>query len=334
LAEETSGWILYFPSDDDERQSEDETLWRTNLLINGNDGGLAHFGRRPLTMEVKSWGRYEALLCEAGGQSAEQCAARTYRYITAVGLNGYPRARGDNHPFVNVIPTNICEFLETRQPPQSDDDLLEDIADVRAVASTHASTCAVHGDGRVTCWGDQRGWGSGSGNCEFASPRLLDEVSDVVAIRAEERSFIARRADGQIYLWGEVPETWSSQADGRFQCDRELQPPTLAALNEPAEEIAAATCTHCLRDRNDRVFCRGLVDGVYEGPGWKNHPALVDIAELSKASQDVHHLCARHHDDSLRCWGRALSASAYERGSRLNPYRLREPQHISRFVAP
>jgi hypothetical protein len=78
------------------------------------------------------------------------------------------------------------------------------VSAVVQVVLSQNSTCALHPDGSVSCWGENGDYyevGIGSGTNYFATPQLLS-LTNVQQLAAADNTFCARKSDGTVWCWG------------------------------------------------------------------------------------------------------------------------------------
>lgn len=166
------------------------------------------------------------------------------------------------------------------------------VTSVRAIAVAATSTCAVHVDGTVRCWGGTRTWDGADCELNDPRPRLIDGLAGVVAISATETGFAALTRDREVLTWG---RDWRGQVPDA---------PQRRTLSQDALQIASARETHCLRYADGDVACWGQHRGLPGGPSddLSDVDLLSDVVELSD-SDTADHVCALRTDESVWCWG-------------------------------
>jgi alpha-tubulin suppressor-like RCC1 family protein len=81
---------------------------------------------------------------------------------------------------------------------------LRAISDVAGVATGDAFTCAVHGSGKVSCWGYGLAGELGHGKLEIRPrPALVVGIDDAVEVAAGKDFACARRNSGKVVCWGD-----------------------------------------------------------------------------------------------------------------------------------
>ena len=166
--------------------------------------------------------------------------------------------------------------------------------------------CALHGDGRVSCWGDVLQGQIGDGTTNSATwPRRIDSLSDVVAISAGSHTNCAIHAGGSVSCWGwraGVPQTI---------------PRRVSRLNRVVS-IAVGWHQSCAVRDDGRVFCwpHDHVDKPQGVPGLSGAVA-VSVGDRSA--------CVVHGDGGVSCWGENNAAGQLGDGTttaRPTPERL------------
>jgi alpha-tubulin suppressor-like RCC1 family protein len=124
------------------------------------------------------------------------------------------------------------------------------------VALAYGHACAVHGAGRVSCWGDN-GYGQlGDGTTvSRATPALVPGLSDVTAVAVDDARSCALRADGTVLCWGGVYGQGSTAAP-LFQ----VEGATALAIGWSHACVVADGSLWCVGDNS-----RGQ---LAQNPGW------------------------------------------------------------------
>ncbi|MCA9661556.1 MAG: hypothetical protein KC486_24665, partial [Myxococcales bacterium] len=193
------------------------------------------------------------------------------------------------------------------------------LSDVVDVSVRLGGSCALHGDGRVSCW---RSGGE-------AAP--VKGVSGAVEVDCGQSRTCARLDDGGVVCWDGWSgrprrlrakdvvdiavdwDVWILQANGRVRecfdrrCSRYAEGRVVDAV-----EIGTADSHVCVRRADGRVACwsydRYLDVPIH--PGWEREergdvaldvPGVDDARALAVGS---YHICVDEADDGPRCWGR------------------------------
>ncbi len=162
------------------------------------------------------------------------------------------------------------------------------LADVVAISAGEHHSCAVHGDGDVSCWG----WVYGS------SPFRIGGVKAVSVASGGTRSCLATH-DGHIFCWDLGATTV-------------LQMEQVGDIDD-AVDVSVGDGTACALHRDGSVSCWGDNGVGQVGDGTtapRSEPVRLDglahavDVSVSSGSPDVGpHACAMHQDGSISCWG-------------------------------
>ena len=166
------------------------------------------------------------------------------------------------------------------------------VTDVRDLAMSEYSTCAVKRSGRVTCWGNTQTWDRGL--CTPAPEEPIEGVDRAVAIAADKSSFAALRDDGVVMTWGAV---WVTEST------RSLRAPYTLEFSKPARQLGSASNTLCALLEDQTVECVGRWASASGSAQPRPIPGLRDVVELSHGGEPSDHLCALTDEDEVWCWG-------------------------------
>jgi alpha-tubulin suppressor-like RCC1 family protein len=172
-----------------------------------------------------------------------------------------------------------------------------------AVGGRHS--CALLGNGAVTCWGSNGNGqlGDGTTSERFEATEVAALPGPVIAISAGWAHTCAVLAEGVVYCWG----LNSFSQIGNLASHDQLTPAAVLSLDEPISAVAAGGNHTCALTEAGTAKCWGsgyagqLGDGSYS---WSS-PAPVDVLGLSGAltlTAGTAHSCAVTVD-GVRCWG-------------------------------
>jgi len=169
-----------------------------------------------------------------------------------------------------------------------------------AVGAGHA--CAVAGDGRVRCWGNNANGQLGDGTTDNAlRPVLVSGLTRVLDIALGSDHSCARLVDRTVRCWG---ANYLGQLGDGTKTDR----------NTPVEVVGLTGVTriflggnHTCAHVGDALKCWGAnMDGQLGDGTTKDRWTPVDVVGLPKivgGSAGLSHTCAVTDDGTLQCWG-------------------------------
>ena len=173
--------------------------------------------------------------------------------------------------------------------------------------STHTSSCALRGDGTISCWGanDLGQLGDGT-TTDRAKPVRVAGITDAAEIRLEWGRACARLRDGAVKCWGDndrgllVPN--AAQAV--------LKTAVLVKGVANAAHIAVGAEHACAVLRDGTLRCWGDADDMPNGwePAVKSapQPALIpDVARVVGIVARASETCVWRDDGRVQCWHKA-----------------------------
>ena len=187
------------------------------------------------------------------------------------------------------------------------------IGDARDVQAGGGHTCAVHGDGGLTCWGydnyGQLGHAPSAGNIE-RTPTLVTLRAAATRITTGDSHTCALLADGTVDCWG---------ADGAGQLGRgaaisigvNATPVTVTGVSGVVD-VAAGYAHTCAALSGGSVTCWGydsngqLGRGAPASGGFSTTAASVVLPAGKNATAvcaGYLHSCALLTDGTVTCWG-------------------------------
>ncbi len=188
------------------------------------------------------------------------------------------------------------------------------VASLSAVAmlvAGNSHTCAVHGGGKVSCWGDRFGGqtGNGDNNGYAVVPEAAGTITDALRVAAGTYTSLAVRKG--LTLWGWGNNNGGQMLNGTLQSQKS---PVQVAPVLDVKRVCAGDHHACAMHSDGAVECWGRnTDGqvghgtaVYDSPPLPagvvtGLPAVTDIA------CGDNHTCAWNATGKAWCWGKNSS---------------------------
>ena len=176
---------------------EDGTIscWGRNWagqLGNGQSTGDLYDHIADSSVPVKVAGIADAAAITASGGSGW-----TYGHSCALHEDGTISCWGNN--WVGQLGNGQSGRNELSSVPVG----VADIADATAITTGDEHSCALHEDGTISCWGNNRAGQLGDGTEDDSSvPVRVSGITDATAITASGAHSCALRQDGTISCWG------------------------------------------------------------------------------------------------------------------------------------
>jgi alpha-tubulin suppressor-like RCC1 family protein len=176
----------------------------------------------------------------------------------------------------------------------------------KSVVTTHAGTCALVGDGSVSCWGMAPiAAPIGDGLFDTApkrEPTPITGLAEITQLAASSSFACGVRRDGKVSCWGDNDEGQLGAGD----LSAHEGPVEVKGIADAAE-VATGDEFACARTKSGDVFCWGKnEDGELGDDSAKGSPTAKKVAGLSGVADiDAHDDigCAVLKDGTVRCWG-------------------------------
>lgn len=158
------------------------------------------------------------------------------------------------------------------------------VSGAKHLAMAAHSTCALLGDGTVSCWGGGRAWGDEKQHDKMP-PTAVKGIASAVTIDGGGLLYCALLKSGEVKCWGDEAGIRASKA----------KPPKKDAL-----EVTVAEAHACARV-GDAVACWG--EGVWGGAGKVSFvsPPIKGAKQISSGDSFV---CALVDGGAVKCFGR------------------------------
>lgn len=171
-------------------------------------------------------------------------------------------------------------------------------ANMVALTSRDASTCAIVSAGHAMCWGangyGQLGYAGGN---DVLVPDVPNNLSGLVDVSMGNTHACAIQSPGTVHCWGS--NSRGELGDGTHTSS--LLPVAVVGLGAPAISVSAGNGQTCAVLDGGAVKCWGRAD---DG-GELAQPTLVPGLDtgVRRISLGLYHACAVRMDGAARCWG-------------------------------
>ncbi|MCO4761822.1 MAG: hypothetical protein KC502_09975 [Myxococcales bacterium] len=187
------------------------------------------------------------------------------------------------------------------------------ISQIARIGLAEQHGCAVHGSGKVSCWGDSFHGQIGNGvkHVEHLVPVATKVEGTAFEVSANVYSSAALSEKG---VWG-----WGNNTGDKFQAGNYTSKPTPLLVKPPADaspalEVCVGDHHMCVLGKNKKVYCWGSNEWGELGHGTiVTSGAFVAAAEVKALPQVDHlacgswHSCAWIQGGKAYCWGKNLN---------------------------
>jgi alpha-tubulin suppressor-like RCC1 family protein len=187
------------------------------------------------------------------------------------------------------------------------------LGNVVQVSVGSAHTCAVLGDGRVACWGNNATGALGAGLAVSSSnvPVAVVGMADAAQVAAGVDHSCALRRDRTVSCWGSDVQGQLGSGVGPGD-----SPTPVAVVDESGatgtrlagvSQVSTRGFHTCAALLSGQARCWGvgpngeLGDGTTDGSGFP--VAVVGLDNVVQIDADLNHSCALLDDSTARCWG-------------------------------
>ena len=273
---------------------EDGTVscWGNNgvgQLGNGQSGDSA-----VSSVPVRVAGITDATAIAAGG--GHSCALREGGTISCWGANWYGQL-GNGQSGENAhssVPVEVAG-----------------ITDATAINAGGKHACALHEDGTISCWGNNRSGQLGNGTESSSSvPVQVASITDATAITAGEDYSCALREDGTISCWGDNThgELGNGQSTGNWRDNSADSSVPVRVVG--ITDAIAITAGSCALHQSGTISCWsgskfGAQGGEQSGEDADSSETVqvAGITDATAVTTGGSHSCALHQDGRISCWG-------------------------------
>ena len=177
------------------------------------------------------------------------------------------------------------------------------LSDVTQVTVGWRHTCALLGNKRIKCWGDNSYGQLGNGSTDdSATPEDVADLSDIVYIAAGDSHTCAIDGNNGVWCWGR--NVAGQIGDGTF--DHRSTPVAVKEIDN-ATKIIAAGWISCALLTTKEIKCWGNNDHYTMADGTQTDrptPILIDgIDDAIELAAGGGHVCAVLSTGRVACWG-------------------------------
>ncbi|MCE3003786.1 MAG: hypothetical protein LW860_13965 [Xanthomonadaceae bacterium] len=220
-------------------------------------------------------------------------------------------ASGDNHTCaVTDAGSVLCWGSNTSgqggQPPNNVSNLLlvpMQVASLSAgnvaIAAGDSSTCALSGDGKLMCWGNNTAGelGDGTFNGRWSPAPVLGLPASASGVSARTRQFCAVLVDGRVFCWG------------GNQFGQNPVPVGVTGFSTEPESVSVGSRHSCALLAGGSIQCWGGNYFGQLGDGTTNDSpatptAVAGTARYRHLNAGFDHSCGVTLEGQMHCWGR------------------------------
>ena len=180
------------------------------------------------------------------------------------------------------------------------------IDDAKVIATGDSHSCALHEDGTISCWGDNRYGQLGNGQSGYVNasslPVQIAVITDATAIATGRAHSCALHQDGTVSCWGS--NTRGQLGNGSN--DDSSVPKQVVDITDAAA-ITTGDSHSCALRQDGTVSCWGSNTSGQLGKGNRIFPSgpvqVRDITNATAITTGGYHSCALHEDGTISCWG-------------------------------
>lgn len=266
------------------------TCWGNNSF-----GQLGTIFYEDSAMPVTVTGITDALQITAGDQHT--CALHKEKTVSCWGSHG-------SASFLEtLLEVSFVDFFLPSTPRQ-----IDDITGAASVASGGDHSCALHEDGKITCWGpdnfDPFGYPIG---LQLAAIRRIQDITDATAITAGKRHSCALHEGGTISCWGSNDFGILGNEDAADEYTEYLFMPVKVENINDATAITAGSRHTCALHQDGTVSCWGQNWYGQLGSGTLRNlvapEKVAGINDVTAITAGGSHTCALQEGGAISCWG-------------------------------
>ncbi len=183
----------------------------------------------------------------------------------------------------------------------------------KVALSTHA-TCAIHTDGRLSCWGRKIG-SSTMDNDDVLTPKRVAGVGKWRDVAISERHACAIDEPGALHCWGESQDGQLGIGDEKLGVVRRA-PQRVDGISDVRGVLALPRGTAAWTSAG-QLFIWGRLGGPESVPSGTAPRLVAGLADVTRAWASGQQLCALRRDAEVRCFGDE-TLSAFEAGKQLD----------------
>ena len=267
---------------------------------NNYSGQLGNITTTLSSVPVQVVGITDATAITAG--SAHTCALHQDGKISCWGNNIWGQLGNRTDTWRSSVPVEVA-----------------DITDATAITAggeitPDGHTCALHQDGKISCWGSNKEGQLGNGTDDDSSvPVGVADIKDATAITAGDLHSCALNERGDIFCWG---ENEYGQLGNRTDTWRSSLPVEVADITDATaittggrihSEVVISKGHSCALHKGGTISCwgnnsEGQLGNRTETDNWMPME-IVGITDATAITTGGGHTCALHQDGKISCWG-------------------------------
>jgi alpha-tubulin suppressor-like RCC1 family protein len=237
------------------------------------------------------------------------CALLSGGTVKCWGYNGYYELGNTS--------TATCEGDAGTAPCSGTPSTVSGMSNATALAAGPDTTCALVGDGGISCWGVNGNGELGNGTATagpgyaIATPGAVTSISSAVALGGFNSGMCAVLADGTARCWGDDGVDELGDGNGGFG-NYSATPVTVLNVSGAVSLATNATgAAACAVLSGGTGMCWGygpngqLGDGTqsFPGPMSASPAAIVSLTNIASLAAGDYHACALLKTGDVSCWG-------------------------------